>query len=77
MISESQFGFQRGPSTTNALHNLMDLINTALKKGIFPLTIFVNLRKEFDTVDFKVLLNRMSALGIRSTQLEWFKSYLY
>ena len=41
------------------------------------MTIFVDLRKAFDSVDLEVLLSRMSVLGICSTLLEWFMSYLY
>jgi len=40
------------------------------------MSIFIDIKKAFDTVDFKILLNRLKCLGIRGTSLHWFESYL-
>ena len=40
------------------------------------MAIFCDLRKAFDTVSHNLLLKKMSNLGIRGTNLQWFKSYL-
>ena len=42
-----------------------------------PLTVFVDFRKAFDTVDFNTLLSRLSGLGLGSTCLKWFSLYLH
>ena len=46
------------------------------KKNYFCMTIFIDFKKAFDTVDFGILLDRLSKLGIRNKCLSWFESYL-
>ena len=41
-----------------------------------PLSIFIVIRKAFNTVDFQTLLSRMESLGVRGKCLKWFESYL-
>ena len=55
---------------------LLDCVNSALENNLIPLTIFIDLKKAFDTVDFEVLLKRLRNLGIKDTALSWFRSYL-
>ena len=38
--------------------------------------IFCDLQKAFDTCDINILIKKLSKIGIRETELEWFKSYL-
>ena len=40
------------------------------------MSIFIDIREAFDTVDFKILLDRLKCLGIRGTSLQWFEKYL-
>ena len=40
------------------------------------MSIFIDIRKAFDTVDFNILLGRLKCLGIRGNSLRWFDSYL-
>ena len=75
-LSDSQFGFRKGHSTVHAVHHLLDCVNSALENNLIPLTIFIDLKKAFDTVDFEVLLKRLRNLGIKDTALSWFRSYL-
>ena len=39
-------------------------------------TVFVDLKKAFDTVTHSILIRKMYTYGIRGNILKWFESYL-
>ena len=46
-----------------------------MDKGCVTGTLFVDLRKAFDTVDHLLLINKLKSLGVVGNSLEWFRSY--
>ena len=64
LIYSLQFGFQQKYSTTHALINLTESIRQTLDESSFGCGIFVDLQKAFDTVDHKILLNKLEFYGI-------------
>src|SRR5688572_3294916 len=71
-----QHGFRPGHSTEMSLINMQDLISKAIDTNKYSIGIFLDLAKAFDTVDHKILLDKLENYGIRGIPHLWFKSYL-
>ena len=71
-----QFGFRNTHSTNHALISITEKIKEALDNDIFSCGVFLDFQKAFDTVNHKILLEKMKHYGIRDIPLEWFSSYL-
>ena len=54
----------------------MDRVISALDEKKFPLNIFMDLSKAFDTLDHNILLAKLRYYGINETPMRWFESYL-
>ena len=76
ILYPQQFGFRCKHSTSDGIMNLVGEILSALDKKSMLLSIFVDLRKAFDTVSYSVILAKLSKLGIMNKELNWFTSYL-
>ena len=76
ILHDSQFGFRKKRSTTAALIVLVDKILSGLNNGEITLGIFLDFSKAFDTINHKILQNKLSHYGIRGTALEWITDYL-
>ena len=76
ILNPSQYGFRRNCSTFKALNVFSNNILSAIDKKLHVLSIFIDFAKAFDTVNHKILINKMHHYGIRGTLLSWFKDYL-
>ena len=76
LISPFQFGFRKSHSTLHPITHFQNFITQSFNNKEHALAIFCDLRKAFDTVPHHLLLKKLSKLGIRGTNLLWFKSYL-
>ena len=77
ILSPRQFGFKSGSCTSDAILEFLDQIYKSLDKRALFLSIFLDLRRAFDTVDHRVLLGKLDAYGIRGVANNWFGSYLF
>ena len=76
ILSNSQFGFRKGHSTEHPMILFLNKIAESITKKQTTISIFCDLQKAFDTCDHKILETKLSNIGIRGVELEWFISYL-
>ena len=76
ILGENQFGFRNRRSTVDALVNVVENIRLEKEKGNNSTTVFLGLKKAFDTVNHSLLLTKFENFGIGGQVLSWFSSYL-
>ena len=55
---------------------LPDKILKGFDKGLLTGMILIDLQKAFDTIDHKILLQKLKAIKFSESTMKWFKSYL-
>ena len=77
LFYDNQYGFRNAHSTELAA---LELVNRLIKhmdsKGT-PLSIFLDLSKAFDTIDYDILLYKLCYYGIKNKALKLIESYLH
>ena len=74
LLAEQQYGFRTGHSTELAAVKLVDFISHEMESGNTPGNINVDLSKAFDTINYDILLDKLSYYGISGTALKLLKS---
>ena len=75
-IYDKQFGFRAKHSVNHALISITELIKPQLEHGNYVAGIFINLEKAFDTVNYEILIEKLSYYGFRGIPLNLIKSFL-
>ena len=76
LLYKYQYAFREGFSTELALFEFNDYVKKEIDIGNFILTLFIDLKKAFDTVDHLILLRKLEHYGIRGHCNSFFESYL-
>ena len=76
LLSEQQYGFRANHSTELAAIRLVDHINHEMDENHTPCSIYIDLSKAFDTLDFEILLSKLRFYGVTDTAFELMKNYL-
>ena len=66
-------------STFSTLTSLLESTNdwcVNIDRGLLNGVVFIDLKKAFDTIDYDILLSKLSAYGVDELALTWFRSYL-
>jgi hypothetical protein len=76
IIIPEQHGFLEGRSTITALFDFINKVYEQIDKSFLTSGMFFDISKAFDTVDHRVLLEKVERWGIRGTSNAWLASYL-
>ena len=76
MLSKNQFAYRKLHSTIISLLNVTESWYSNVDRKNVNISLFLDLRKAFDTIDHDVLLAKLKRYGICKKELVWFASYL-
>ena len=76
ILSDHQFGFRQKLSTQDAIVDLIHDVHDSLNNKKHHISVFIDLKKAFDTVNHDILLHKLNLYGIRGVGLEWIRSYI-
>ena len=76
LLNSNQYGFRKGFSTEYAILHLVDKIINDMDKLKLPITIYLDLSKAFDTLNFDILIQKLQYFGVTGIPLAWFNNYL-
>ena len=65
LLNDSQYGFRSGKSTALALMELTEDISFAMDEKMYTVGVFIDLKMAFDTIDHKLLIQKLQHVGIR------------
>ena len=76
LVYDYKFGFQKGKSTYMAMVILIEKISEALNREVYVIGVSLDFSKAIDTVDHKILLQKLEIYSIKNISLKWCESYL-
>lgn len=76
LLSDNQYGFQPGISTSDAIATLIDDVGLNVNNNKLTVATFIDFSKAFDTLDHGILLSRIESLHPHPLTYKWFQSYL-
>lgn len=75
-LFNKQYGFRPKSNTLSACIDLTTKIKTEIDHKKIALGIFIDLKKAFDTISHKLLLQKLHSIGVRGTVYKMLQSYL-
>ena len=76
ILNDKQWGFRSLHSTALALIDCSTNWLLNIVKGVTNLTVFLDIKKAFDTIDHSILQEKLRYYGIMGGELDFFRSYL-
>ena len=77
ILYSDQWGFRSLHSTVLALIDCTDNWKLNIDKEKINSTILLNIKKDFDTIDHDILLQKLSHYGVANLELNFFRSYFH
>ena len=75
-LDKKQYGFRSLHSTALVLGNLTNTWLLNIDNGKMNSVVFLDIKKAFDTIDHKILIDKLYFYGIVEHELDFFRSYL-
>ena len=76
LLYNSEYGFRKVYSTETATLEVIDILLQTLDKTDIPISIFFNLSKAFDVIDYNILYIKLRLYGISGVPVNWLINYL-
>ena len=76
-LNKKQGGFRKNNSTINSVSEFSHEIYSAINTRDVSLATFIDFFKAFDTVNHKILINKLKVYGIKNNNFSWLEDYLF
>lgn len=76
IFTEKQFGFRKGLGTTQAVMDLVNLINNSFERSEYASAVFCDLSKAFDCVPHDLLIKKLQKYNFHPKSLNLIRTYL-
>lgn len=76
LLYNNQFGFRSNSSTEHAVTRIFNQISQNVDENKVVCTVFLDLKKAFDTVNHAILLKKLHKYGVRGNALRLFKDFI-
>ena len=77
ILTSTQHGFRPFHSTVTALLKMTNQWYQNMDEGLMNGAVFLDLKKDFDTVDYDIVLSKLHLYGMKAKAHDLFKSYLF
>ena len=76
LLDPRQGGFRPNHTTMGTISKFTEKIYKGINEGELTIATYIDLKKAFDTVNHKILLQKLEKLGIQNNNLKWIENYL-
>ena len=76
ILVKNQNGFRKQHGTADTIFKLLSHIIDNFNKNNVTIAIFIDFKKAFDTLNHKILLQKLAKFNTSQNLTNWFKSYL-
>ena len=76
IICKYQFGFRTNHSTNSSLTVIIDQVRNACNNGLYTCSVYLDLKKAFDTVNQNILPAKLKHYGFKVSTFDCFKAFI-